>query len=312
MAGQTIRVLVSIVNWNNTAATNRCLASIAKIDKSQQPDVIVVDNGSKREALAVDSKIAGELRSFKIINNPNNLGFAGGHNPNIELAKRQNYDYVVLLNNDTQIIDLRVFDKLAKALDENPKSLGANPTILSKINPATIWYGGGRLSLVTASASHLRVGRAYNPKGRPTTIQLLTGGCLMIALKRAGIEQLRLSEDYFLYWEDTDWCARARRAGFELLYVPQAKILHEVSSSLGIRSSSYIYYNIRNHYLFITRNLRPWFWPAGWCTIGLISAKYKVNILVRYKKGRWQALKGLWAGTIDGWIGRKGQTRPIE
>jgi hypothetical protein len=78
-----------------------------------------------------------------------------------------------------------------------------------------------------------------------------------------------------------------------------------------VRSPLYIYYNVRNHLLFIRRNLRGWFWPLGWAGLSLITAKYKFNIFFRYKAGRWAALRALWAGWHDGFAGKTGQTRKV-
>jgi GT2 family glycosyltransferase len=302
-----MKILVSIVNWNNSAATNRCLAGLAAMERGAQPDVVVVDNGSTVDKLAINEATSIKLRSLKLISNPTNLGFAGGHNPNIKAALAGGYDFVVLLNNDTEIIDKDLFDKLAAALAASPRALGANPTIISSVDLETIWYGGGRLSLKTGWATHLHVGQlATNLPVQPQAVSLLTGGCLMMALKRASLEQLVLNEDYFVYWEDTDWCARALKANFELLYVPQAKLLHHVSSSLGLRSPAYIYYIIRNHILFVRHNLSAVYKPLGWLNIIWVSTKYKLNILLRYRQDRLKSLKALAIGWVDGLRGRVG------
>ena len=295
-----MRSLISIVNWNSTAALNVCLAGIAKLPKDEQPDVVVVDNHSMGEEFKVEPEIRKSLRSLEIVINDENLGFAGGHNPSIRKAKTEGYEYIFLLNPDTEIIDSQVFQKLVDSLETDPKSLGANPTILRGIDPNIIWYGGGKLSRKTSYASHLQVGEGERAVKGTQKVSFLTGCCLAIALQRAELEQLLLSEDYFVYWEDTDWSARAAKAGFELLYVPQARLLHQVSDTLGVRSPVYIYYNIRNHFLFIRKNIRAVYWLLCWLRVTYISLRYKFNIIVRYDKGRLKALKGLWWGWIDG------------
>ncbi|MGH7156957.1 MAG: glycosyltransferase family 2 protein [Candidatus Saccharimonadales bacterium] len=307
MARQSPRILVSIVNWNSTDALKVCLAGIAKLPNDEQPDVAVVDNHSTRDEFKIEPDVQKSLRSLTISKNKQNLGFAGGHNPHIRWAKQEGYDYIFLLNPDTEIIDMKLFVKLIDALEHSPKALGANPTILRSVDPDIIWYGGGKLSLVTGYATHLRVG-AQPEAASIRPVSLLTGGCLAIALRRAALEQLLLNEDYFVYWEDTDWCARAQKAGFQLLYVPKALLLHHVSSSLGIRSPTYIYYNIRNHFLFARRNMHPVYRPLAWLLIGWISAKYKLNILFRYRQAKFQSLKALWAAWLDGLSGRTGTT----
>ncbi len=301
--------LVSIVNWNSTEALNKCLAGIAELPKDEQPDVAVVDNHSTRDEFKIDPDVRKSLRSLVVIKNDKNLGFAGGHNINVRKAKAGGYDYIFLLNPDTEIIDPEVFRKLAEALDSNLKALGANPTILRSIDPNIIWYGGGRMSLKTSAVSHLHVGETENSAGGTRPVNFLTGCCLAIALQRADLEDLLLADDYFVYWEDTDWSARAAKGGFELLYVPGARLLHHVSDTLGVRSPVYIYYNIRNHWLFVRRNIRMVYWLACWLRIAYITLKYKYNILFRYRSGRIKALKALWWGWVDGIGDYRGQLR---
>jgi len=303
------RSLVSIVNWNGTAATNACLAGIAKLPTESQPDVVVADNNSKTDRFKIEPGLRESLNSIEIVHNDRNLGFAGGHNPNIRRAKQEGYDYIFLLNPDTEIIDPKMFQELASALEANPGSLGANPIILRNLDPNIIWYGGGELSLKTSHASHLQVGQSETTPAGTQKVSFVTGCCLAISLKRAELSQLLLSEDYFVYWEDTDWSARATKAGFDLLYIPKAKLLHHVSDTLGVRSPIYIYYNIRNHFLFIRKNIRIIYWPLGWLQIAYITLKYKLNILVRYDRARLKALKGLWWGWMDGISNHRGQLR---
>ena len=306
MARTAPRILVSIVNWNNSSATNICLASIANIPEGDQPDIVLVDNGSTEEML-IKPEVIKNLQSLRIVKNDRNLGFAAGHNPNIKYAFENQYDYAVLLNNDSEVMDKILFSSLAEAIEKRPKAIGANPTILSSVNPDVVWYGGGRLSLKTGYTSHKLVGQDVSriPDG-DQAVSLLTGGCLAINLKRAELKDLLLPEAYFVYWEDTEWCARMIRLGFELLYVPRVKLLHNVSSSLGVRSPTYIYYNIRNHLLFIRRNIQPLLRPAAWTVLIWIVLKYKLNILLRYRRDRLRSFKAVWVGCLDGLRGRTG------
>ena len=305
-----MKVLISILNWNNSAATNRCLKGIADLPKDEQPDVSVIDNHSARQPLEIEPAVVDRLRSFKLFENEMNLGFGSGHNKAIQQASDQKYDYIVLLNNDSEIIDVKLFDKLVGAIEENPKALAANPMILSSTNPDTVWYGGGRLSLRTGYATHLNVGaKAGELPSDTQTVSLLTGGCLAINLKRTDLQTIMFPDDYFLYWEDTDWSARAAKAGFELLYVPRARLLHKVSSSLGVRSPAYIYYNIRNHFVFVRRNVPAAYWPLCWLGILYETLKYIFVILARYRKGRLGALGALGRAWLDGIRNVRGVSR---
>src|SRR6185503_4507189 len=111
----------------------------------------------------------------------------------------------------------------------------------------------------------------------------------------------------FVYWEDTDWSARAISGGHTLLYVPSARLFHLVSSSLGVRSASYIYYNIRNHFIFIRHNINGLYkWLARFSVL-YIAFKYLLNISLRYKKDRAGCFKAVFYGLADGITKRSGK-----
>lgn len=245
------KILVSIINWNNAVATNDCLSSIANIERDDQPDIYLIDNGSTRESLDLDKTIIKKLRSFKLVMNETNIGYAGAHNQAIKYAIANDYDYICLLNNDTKIVSKDLFSVLANEIDSHKGSVAASPTIVHQNDPEKIWYGGGKMNLKTLNVHHERVGEVLKNTKKFTTTEteFLTGCCLMIALKK-GLPKPYLDEAYFLYWEDADWCAGALRAHKKLLYVPGVVLEHNVSSSLGILSGSYTYYNLRNRILF--------------------------------------------------------------
>lgn len=244
-------LLVSVINWNNGVATGECLAGIAKIPMEAQPDVYLIDNHSLEEKFSVDTGILEGLRSIKIVYNDTNKGFAGGHNDAISYAIKNHYDYVCLLNNDTEIIDTSVFKKLVSALEENNDAVGASPTILKTLDPPTIWFAGGTMDSNRVLVRHNQVNDVYDDASGNDVerVSFLTGCCLMISLRDKALD-VSLCEDYFLYWEDADWCAKMLKNNKKLLYVPDALILHDVSSSLGLFSPQYAYYNVRNMLLF--------------------------------------------------------------
>ena len=252
------KTLVSVINWNNNAATSACLTSIAKIPKADQPDVYLTDNNSKTQELAIDQQITETLRSIKIIFNTVNKGFAGGHNDAITYALQNNYEYICLLNNDAEVLDKLVFERLVDALQQNSLAVGAAPTILSRTDPPTIWFGGGTMNINKATTRHDSLDKIYRTDhdAKSVAVSFLTGCCLMINLQDKSLDA-KLCEDYFLYWEDADWCARMLKSDKQLLYVPSTYLLHYTSSSLGVRSPSYGYYNVRNRLLFAKK------WSGG-------------------------------------------------
>lgn len=294
-------ITVSILNWNNNQATNRCLASIIACGLVDELSIILTDNNSTKEALIIDKKIKDSFGSSLVIEyNSQNRGFAGGHNNAIIAAKKLGHKYIVLLNNDTEILDSLLFSKLKDALIKSSDAIAAAPTILSSVDPNQIWYGGGKTHRIWSYTSHdfLNQSTEQLPENNKE-VTFLTGCCMMLDLTKMPEDLLLWREDYFLYWEDALWCAMALRAGKKLLYVPKAQILHSVSGSLGQTSADYLYYNLRNNLLYIFDQS-----PVFAKPLGIIRVGYRCSVeiiksvtVLRKIKGRIPAvLSALSAG----------------
>lgn len=219
------KVLVSIINWNNNSATNACLSSIGEISRDSQPDIILIDNNSKIEQLSIPESTIEKLRSIEIVRNAENLGFGGAHNDSLNLAMKNNYDYVVLLNNDTRLVDLDVFSKLTSALEENQHAIASAPMIV-RDEQGTVWFAGGDINWSISKPSHRQYNNASVNDG-PQLVEFLSGCCIAISVKNLRKLNYLFFSEYFMYWEDADWSAHATKAGYNLLYVPHAKLLHE-------------------------------------------------------------------------------------
>lgn len=245
------RILVSIINWNNNEATNRCLTGFTQL--ASCPDIMLIDNNSLLENFTIDDNLVSSL-PITIKQNKTNLGFAAAHNESIQYANSHGYKYICLLNNDTELVDLKMFDKLIAEL-ENGEAIAIAPAILSSRNPDMVWYGGGTLDIKRAKNHHNFVGQNYSHiKNMPVQeTSFITGCCTVIKTGK----DVTLDDSYFLYWEDADWSAKMTTRGEKLLYLPSTSLLHHTSSSLGARSPRYAYYNIRNHVLFAKK------WTSG-------------------------------------------------
>lgn len=294
-------ILLSIINWNNNRATAECLKSIAQTPKPNQPDILLIDNHSERELFSLPNSVLSELRFVKIVKNNQNLGFAGGHNFSLKYAQAHKYEFVFLLNNDTELLDADTFQDLANTLEKNPSAAAVAPTILSD-RQGTIWYAGGKINYLTSSTKHYGFGeKNLRSKNKPKPVSFLSGCCL--GLRVSHLNKIGLLDDrYFMYWEDADWSARASKAGFTLLHSPRISILHNVSSSLGIASPSYIYYIVRNNILFIKRNIRFLARPISYLRVGAVTCRFLLKT-----KFRLNAIKSLWYGWRDGLMGKTGK-----
>lgn len=240
------KVSIIILNWNGKKDTLECLDSLKKI-KYPNYEVILVDNGS----------IDGSVECFKqlypgmeIIENHENLGFAEGNNVGIRRAMENRADYVLLLNNDT-VVDPKLLEELVK-VGENDSRIGViSPKISSFYNSSKISVYDNKFDLWTGNFS-LR-SNLIEDRGSDNNKEVdhVTGCCMLVQCKV--IEKVGLlNPDYFLYWEETDWCFRIRKAEYKIIYAPKAKIWHKISSSSGSNLS--FYYFSRNLFLFMKKN----------------------------------------------------------
>ncbi len=292
------KVFIIILNWNGWVDTQECLASLNRVDYDNF-EVALIDNGSKEPMPSVADEF-----NFKItqVFNEKNLGFAGGNNRAIELAMEKGADFVLLLNGDTSV-EPGFLTELVNEAKEDERNGIVGPLIYFYDNKNIIWSAGGKIT------NHFTRGELVGYKEADEghyevaeQVDYISGTCLLIkaeVIKKIG----PLAEDYFLYYEDTDWCVRAQRAGWRCLVVPKAKIYHKVSQSTKEFSYPYIYYHSRNGLIFAER------FGSKLGTYALsfwIVAKQLVKLATHYKR-EWArpVLKGVW----DFWLSRKGKLK---
>ncbi|HET9641948.1 MAG TPA: glycosyltransferase family 2 protein [Burkholderiaceae bacterium] len=242
------RVQIIVLNWNGGTDTVSCLTSIARLT---YPNVwtCVVDNGSTDNSVA---SIRASHPDVEIIEVGSNLGFAGGNNVGIRRALDLGADYVLLLNNDTEV-DNCLVDAFVAAAGRFPNAAAFTAKIFFWAQPRRLWYAGSRWSQTEGRFEHIGEGLEDNPGSGfsdPIEIPYACGCSLFIPAARLREIGL-LDEEYFLYFEETDWCFRARAAGHPSIFVPDARVWHKVSVSLGGEGSPLQMY-------FVTRNRLLW------------------------------------------------------
>ncbi len=248
----TPKVSIIILNWNGWQDTLECLDSLAKIDYPNY-EVIAVDNGSKNDSVSRIKNYfdKNKIHNYRFIILDSNLGFSGGNNVGIKYALKNGADYILLLNNDT-LVEPDFLSELVK-IGESDKKIGLiGPKIYFYLSdkPPRVWFAGGKINWLKTRGSHLnynQIDEEYKILGSRShqKTDYLTGCCLLI--KREVIEKIGvLSEDYFLYYEDTDYCLRAQESGWQCAYAPGARIWHKISQSSKELSPAYIYYHTRN------------------------------------------------------------------
>lgn len=291
---------VIVLSWNGLALTRATLDSLRRCRTPQgwRTRVLVVDNASSDGTPAA---LAAAYPDVELLALPENRRFAGGNNAGLARALEQGADAVMLLNNDV-LADPALLEKLLAALEENPHAGAAAPLIFHAAPGRLIWYAGGRCSVALAHTSHR--GLREPDRGRYRSIErtgYLTGCCLLAtagAWRKVGM----LDESYFIYAEDADWSLRARAAGFELLFVPTARLWHEVSASSGGAANPWkIYQRLRANALLFARHARG---LARWTWGPAFLAQQAALALSLFARGHAAAAAAVPRALLDALAGR--------
>jgi len=243
-----LKFALVVLNWNNAKDTLECLQSIEKIDYPNY-QVIVIDNGSTDNSV---SQIKTQFPKHVLIETKENLGYAEGNNRGIAEVQKQKADLIFLLNNDT-IVSPQLLKEIAKAAIAHPKAGAFGPKIYFYDEPATIWYAGGGVDPKTGRCFHVGCGSAdFDSRYRQLKQTDYICGCALAIRSQVLQEVGPFSSEFFLLWEEIDWCYRMRQKGYNCLFVPRAKLWHKVSSSFvgGNRGPMWQYFYFRNRLLF--------------------------------------------------------------
>ncbi len=253
-----MKISVIVLNYKGTQDTIDCVNSVtaSSLEEGIDLEIIVVENGSNdgsKEKLR-------DLKAIKLIESTVNLGYSGGNNLGINYALKTNADFILILNNDI-FIDKHAISYLIKVTREadiiSPKIYFAKGFEFHKSRykkdelGKVIWYAGGQIDWNNIIGSHVGVDEVdngqYNSK---KGIDFATGACMLVSAKV--FEKIGLfDEKYFLYLEDMDFCVRAKRAGFKIIYEPKAILWHKNAASAGGSGSKLQdYYITRNRLLF--------------------------------------------------------------
>jgi GT2 family glycosyltransferase len=241
-------VTTVILNWNGIDDTRECLASLGQITYPNNR-ILLVDNGSDSdEAAALERDFA---RVATVIRNERNLGFAGGANAGIRRALEDAADFVLLLNNDV-IVDPGFLGALIDFAEARSDLAAACPKAYFYDRREVIYSTGGSVNIWTGVARQIGRGEPDSQRvERPQVRDYADGLCMLIpadALEAVGL----FDEDYFAYWEETDWCIRALDKGLRCYYVPGARIWHKAVRSLEASDAFNFRYR-RNSLMFVRK-----------------------------------------------------------
>jgi len=257
------------------------------------PSIVVVENGPGPEPSLPSGATVVRLAE--------NRGYAAGINAGLAQLARSGCDRFLLLNNDA-LLEHGCLRRLAEAL-EDPQLAAVSPMVLRRAD-GRVESRGARFDPRFARARLAGHGeRAVRREGR-TEVESLSGAVWMMS--RAAYERVGpLEESFFFSFEETDWCLRARSAGFRLDVVLGARAAHWGSRTLGQGSAARLYYAARNHLYAAERN-RPLNGAGRWGRRLVILALNLGHALAQSQVPRTAGARAALRGVLDSWKGRLG------
>jgi GT2 family glycosyltransferase len=250
------RVLAIVVHWNGLEQTERCLESLLKLTYPALK-LLLIDNGSTDGSGEV---LAARFPAVEMLRLTENFFYAGGANRGLRRVVTEGYDHAIILNNDIEAAPDLV-DRLVEVAEGGPRIGLVGPKILYLDRPDLIWSAGGRIDYWRGMSHHLGLRQPDGPEfDTQREVDYLTGCCILVT-RQALIDVGYLDESYAMYSEDADWCVRARKLGYRVVYAPRARLSHEVSAASGGGLTPYkMYHRVRSNLLFLERHARTWHW----------------------------------------------------
>jgi len=292
------RLSVIIVSYNTRSLLADCLASVAA-EPLPPDEVIVVDNASADESAAL---VREQFPHVQVIANTENRGFAAACNQGLRLA---NGDFLCLLNPDTRLFP-GALDALTNFLDAHPAVGVVGPTLLHA--DGTYQHAAFRFPTLPMALldffplnhrllnSRLNGRYSFSLYEHPFAMDHPLGACLLVRREACAAVGL-LDERFFMYCEEIDWCRRIKQAGWEIMHVPGARVVHHGGQSTQ-QAAGHMFVELhRSRFrLFAKHNSRRYQWAARaivavgvlWQLIALLPQRLR-HFRDRFHRDRWQS-----------------------
>lgn len=297
-------VTLIIVAWNQLEKTLACLETAAALTYPNVR-VLLVDNGSEPP---LAGPVAGRFPGVELLRLPDNLGFGGGYNAGLRHALRGDSRHFLLLNNDT-LLEPDLIAPLVEEIERAPDVGLVTAKIYYAAEPRRIWTVGANLNVFLDLKNN---GQGEIDEGQwdePRDVDFAPFCAILI--RREVLESVGLlDEEFFLYYEDMDYCRRARTAGWRIRLQPAAQVLHDVSASSGGRFSPMErYWMAQSSGRYFRKHGR------GWRMLLIVpfrlasALKMTARLLLA---GKRDALRAYWRGLWIGWRTGRATTPPWQ
>jgi GT2 family glycosyltransferase len=297
-----------VVAWREAEITRHALASLQAMSPAANQLVFVVQEWSPEELADLRQRMGND---GVVVDCPENVGFSEAANIGVEQALALGAEWVLLVNNDATVST----DCLGRCVAEatrRPKIAVLGPAVVFDDESNRIWYAGGTLSRRGGYTRHPGVEQPASelPPGGPTGY---VPGCCALVSAAAWREVGPYRTDFFLYFEDAEWCERARRAGWTCWYLAEVLCRHAVSvtagkrGSLGLTATS-AYYLARNPLRAALETPSPGLRLTRVLGVLGIWGAYNALRVARARSTRVAA--AYLRGTFDAFAGRMGKRAP--
>jgi GT2 family glycosyltransferase len=259
--------LVSIitVNYNQPEITCDLLESLTHITYPSI-EIIVVDNASPTKSPDI---ILEKYPYVTLIRSEKNLGFAGGNNIGIRVAKGK---HILLINNDTEV-DPGFLEPLIDKLEKNTDIGVVSPKIRYFFHPDTIQYAGFTpINPITIRNSGIGFNEIDKGQYEEDVQTNYAFGAAMVIPMKVMKEVGLMADIFFLYYEEMDWMQRIKDANYKIFYVHNSLVFHKDSITTGTMSPLKIFYLNRNRLLYMRRNVHGW--------KAIVSIVYQLGIAI--------------------------------
>ncbi|EKD90465.1 MAG: hypothetical protein ACD_31C00005G0091 [uncultured bacterium] len=239
------KVAVVILNYKVKELALSCVKSV-KTSTYKNLKIYLVDNNSR------DGIDESDLKDVEFIQTGDNLGYSGGNNVGIKMALKDGAEMVFILNPDTEV-EKDTIEVLFEQMNKLNADI-ASPKIYFK-GTKTIWYAGGIFDEKNVLGSHRGVDQKDEGQFEESIdTDFATGAAIMV--RKEVFDKIGLFDQrYFLYYEDSDFCLSAKKAGFKIMYISKAIVYHSNASSTGLGSSLQDYFITRNRMLLASKFL---------------------------------------------------------
>jgi GT2 family glycosyltransferase len=289
-----VNLFAVVLNWNGGDDTLAALASLDGILPT-----ICVDNDSSDGS---DRVVEERFPNVELIRTGANLGFAGGNNIGIRRALEGGADWVLLLNNDA-VAEPGLADALDRGAQARPDAGLLACKVLSE-DGQTVQYAGAGFNKWLGYSGRVRT------DGPDELRDVARADGAALAVSRAAVERAGLLDpELFAYVEDVEWSLRIRRAGFGVVFVPDARARHKGSATTGGRASTTnLYYDTRNTIVVSERHAAL---PRGLRALrrGVVVGAHLA--LAATHPSRGAAMRAVLAGWRDARAGRLGQRSTV-